>query len=136
MRLAQYLCDQGESGNAFAKRAGISQSTVNKLTRGKGASLGVALRIREITEGAVALSDLLPEGVSPARAVVQDMRDIGLELRRRFPEVFAPRGEPEIPPERSQDGPGEPIGVADADQDPGPARRPARRIFPDLTPEG
>lgn len=61
MRLIAYLERTGESQQAFAKRAGIPQSTVNMICRGGGTRVDTAIKIIEATNGLVTLEDLATE---------------------------------------------------------------------------
>jgi plasmid maintenance system antidote protein VapI len=62
MDITTYLARRGESQKAFAKRAGINQSTINDICRGAGMNADTALRIITATIGAVGLEDLVSKG--------------------------------------------------------------------------
>ena len=60
MQLFEYLLDRGESENAFARRSGIAQSTVNRFILGQALpSLLNARKIVQTTGGLVQYDDLL-----------------------------------------------------------------------------
>ncbi len=85
MTLREYLAERQESAYAFSRRSGIPQTTVHKLVTRAGASLRNALRIREITGGAVALEDLLPAQVD-TDALVKRLRSEHPHIFRESPE--------------------------------------------------
>lgn len=61
MRLTEYLERTGEKQARFAKRAGLKQSTVNDICRGRGGvRADTAVKIIEATGEMVKLEDLLP----------------------------------------------------------------------------
>ncbi len=58
MELVGYLEQQGESQAAFARRAGIPQSTLHLICQGKGMRVETAIKIIRATGGLVSLGDL------------------------------------------------------------------------------
>lgn len=61
MRLPDYLQSRGESQSAFAKRAGIPQSTVNLICNGSGTRTETAIKIVDATGGLVGFGDLVAD---------------------------------------------------------------------------
>ena len=61
MRLAEYLEQESESQNAFAKRAGLAQQTVSLVCNGGAIRLDTAFRIVEAAHGEVEFEDLRAE---------------------------------------------------------------------------
>ena len=62
MDLVTYLDNRDESQKAFAKRAGIAQSTLNGICLGAECHARTALKIKIATSGAVDVEDLVSEG--------------------------------------------------------------------------
>lgn len=60
MRLAEYLERTGETQAAFAKRSGLPQSVVSRVTSGRDASGENWARITEATAGKVQPKDHFP----------------------------------------------------------------------------
>ena len=68
MKLEQYLAKRKETDAAFGKRAGLSQSQISRLRRGKSnPSLDAIKRIAEATGGKVKFDDWTREPVEPAQ---------------------------------------------------------------------
>ena len=61
MRLPEYLKSNGESQSAFAKRAGVPQSTINLICNGRGTTVDTAVKIVRATGGLVPYEDLAVE---------------------------------------------------------------------------
>jgi predicted transcriptional regulator len=75
MRLPDYLTARDESQSAFAKRAGLPQSTVNLVCQGSGTRVETALKIIRASRdepapggGTVTLEDLVPVEASEGAA--------------------------------------------------------------------
>lgn len=60
MKLDQYLRDNSITEAAFAREVGISQAHVHRLRTGGWPSMGIAVRIREVTGGQVTADDFVP----------------------------------------------------------------------------
>ena len=61
MKLKTYLNKRDESENAFSRRSGIPQSTVNVICQGKGTLTATAAKIVLATDGKVGFADLVGE---------------------------------------------------------------------------
>lgn len=68
MRLSEYLQSRDESQSAFAKRAGIPQSTVNLICNGSGTRTETAIKIVRATGGLVSFGDLTGESAPQKQA--------------------------------------------------------------------
>lgn len=59
MKLTDYLDARGETGLAFARRAGLAQATISRILSGSSPTLTTARMIVEATEGKVRYEDLI-----------------------------------------------------------------------------
>lgn len=61
MTLSDYLAEKSLKPSQFAEEVPCEPSTITRIIKGeRGASLGLALRIEEITGGMVTPRDLMP----------------------------------------------------------------------------
>lgn len=67
MKLYDYLQEEGIQHSHFAKRVGISLPTLAMLFKGYDCRLSVAIKIEELTRGAVKIRDLTPTVFRPSR---------------------------------------------------------------------
>lgn len=62
MRLAEYLAEETLKPAEFARRINVQPSTISRLLDGRrGASLNLAIKIRDATGGCVSLDEIAPE---------------------------------------------------------------------------
>lgn len=70
MRLEKWFASQeGITQLAFARSVGVTQGRVAQLLQGEMPSLSLAMRIREVTEGAVTPDDFISRNTRPREKV-------------------------------------------------------------------